>query len=274
MKNDREKSKRESKQRVYLFYKSKKEFRIFAKTFFIMIKQSFQNFLSKNNFQQLNPKVILFDMDGILFDSMPSHAKAWLKVMNENNLPFTESEVYLNEGQPAADTIDEVIKKTFGRKSTENERTEIYADKVKYFDELGEPKRMPFVIELLNLLKENGFSLGVVTGSAQPTLLENIEHHFPGFFRKENIVSAFDVERGKPFPEPYLKALQKLDVKPWEAVVVENAPFGVKASSAAQIYTIGVNTGPIDKNILTEYGADIVFDSMQELYEKWNEFGF
>ncbi|NLO69552.1 MAG: HAD-IA family hydrolase [Porphyromonadaceae bacterium] len=239
-----------------------------------MFKLSIQNFLTKNNFQQLNLKAVLFDMDGVLFDSMPAHAKAWLRVMNDYNLPFTETEAYLNEGQPGADTINEVFKRKHGRDSTEEERAEIYSVKVKYFDECGDPKPMPFALELLELLKEQELTLGVVTGSAQPLLLKNIEAYFPGIFKKEHIVSAFDVERGKPFPEPYLKSLEKVNLKPWEAVVIENAPFGVQASSAAQIYTIGVNTGPIDKSYLLDNGADIVFDSVKDLFENWGKFEF
>ena len=91
---------------------------------------------------------------------------------------------------------------------------------------------------------------------------------------KENIISAFDVTRGKPHPEPYLKALQRAGLEPSEALVVENAPLGVKSSSAARIFTIGVNTGPLDTNVLYKNGADLVLDSMHELFEKWDDFGF
>lgn len=239
-----------------------------------MFKLSIQNFLTKNNFEQLKLKAVLFDMDGVLFDSMPAHAKAWSRAMSEYDLPFAEIDAYLNEGQPAADTINKVFKRKHGRDSTEEERAEIYGVKVKYFDAYGDPKRMPFALDFLELLKEKGFTVGVVTGSAQPLLLKNIETYFPGIFKTEHIVSAFDVKRGKPFPDPYLKSLNTIQLKPWEAVVIENAPFGVKASSAAQIYTIGVNTGPIDKSILLDNGADVVFDSMEELFRNWEKFEF
>ena len=56
--------------------------------------------------------------------------------------------------------------------------------------------------------------------------------------------------------------------------MIENAPMGVQAAVAARIFTIGVNTGPLDSNVLTENGADLVLHSMQELYEKWSDFGF
>ena len=128
--------------------------------------------------------------------------------------------------------------------------------------------------DLLKKIKEKGYQLFVVTGSAQPSLLHSLQDHFPDIFEKENIVSAFDVTHGKPHPEPYLKALKKAGVNPWEAVVIENAPLGVQASTAAGIFTIGVNTGPLDDEVLTNSGAGIVLNSIPDLYEQWDSFGF
>lgn len=235
-----------------------------------MILQTKKYYLTKNNFQQIKPKAIFFDMDGILFNSMPSHSIAWVKAMNESGLPFTELESYMFEGQPGADTVNYIFEKKYGRESTKEERTNIYLLKSKYFDELGEPQRIPYVYDLLKKLKREGFQILVVTGSAHPTLLNNLQTYFPGIFEKENIISAFDVKQGKPNPDPYLEALKRAGVSPWEALVVENAPLGVKASSTAEIFTIGVNTGPLDKNMLLDYGANIVFDSMEDLYKEWD----
>jgi HAD superfamily hydrolase (TIGR01509 family) len=236
--------------------------------------KTIENYLTRNDYPELKPKAVFFDMDGVLFDSMPYHSVAWVRAMNESGLSFTEKEAYMFEGQPGADTVNYLYQKKHGCDSSEEERTAIYNLKGKYFDELGEPIRMPYAFEILQKLKEKGLMLFVVTGSAHPTLIDNIQHYFPGIFAVENIISAFDVPKGKPNPDPYLKALHKAAVQPWEAVVVENAPLGVKSSSTARIFTIGVNTGPLDRNVLTENGADVVLDSMQELFEKWDSFGF
>lgn len=58
-------------------------------------------------------------------------------------------------------------------------------------------------------VKKDGLILMVVTGSGQLSLLERLEHHYPGMFHKELMVTAFDVKYGKPNPEPYLMALKK-----------------------------------------------------------------
>lgn len=56
-----------------------------------------------------------------------------------------------------------------------------------------------------------------------------------------------------------------------EAIVIENAPIGVEAGVAAGIFTIAVNTGPLDAQVLLDAGADILFPSMQALCENWEE---
>ena len=85
------------------------------------------------------------------------------------------------------------------------------------------------------------------------------------------MVTAFDVKYGKPNPEPYLMGLQKAGVKPNEAIVVENAPLGVQAGVAANIFTIAVNTGPLPDSVLLCEGANLLLHSMQELSDKWPE---
>ena len=80
---------------------------------------------------------------------------------------------------------------------------------------------------------------------------------------------AFDVRYGKPHPEPYLMGLKKAGVEAHEAFVVENAPMGVEAGVAAGIFTIAVNTGPLDDQVLLDAGADLLYPNMTALAEDW-----
>ena len=83
-------------------------------------------------------------------------------------------------------------------------------------------------------------------------------------------MSAYDVKRGKPQPDPYLIGLQKAgNLQPWQGLVVENAPMGVRAGVAARIFTIAVNSGPLPNAILAGEGANIVFDRMTQLRDIW-----
>lgn len=120
-------------------------------------------------------------------------------------------------------------------------------------------------------IKADGLVPMVVTGSGQHSLLDRLSHNFPGMFHRELMVTAFDVKYGKPHPEPYLMALQKGGVKPNEAIVVENAPMGVQAGVAAGIFTIAVNTGPINGQVLLDAGANVLFPSMQAFCDNWEK---
>ncbi|MBR5052237.1 MAG: HAD-IA family hydrolase, partial [Bacteroidaceae bacterium] len=188
-------------------------------------------------------KAILFDMDGVLFDSMPNHAYAWSHAMTQFGLEMTAYEAYLHEGRTGSGTINILTQRYWGRDATPEEIERIYAAKANLFNALLKPKPMPGALEALTAAKQLGCKIVLVTGSAQVKLLESLEQHYPGFFREELMVTGFDVKRGKPDPEPYLMGLQKAGVKAEEAVVVENAPLGVESAKGAGIFTIAANTG-------------------------------
>ena len=85
-------------------------------------------------------------------------------------------------------------------------------------------------------------------------------------------MTAYDVERGKPHPDPYLMGLRKAGgLHPWEAVVVENAPLGVRAGASAGIFTIGVNSGPLPDKVLYDAGAHVVYRRMTQLRDHFEE---
>ena len=214
-------------------------------------------------------KAVLFDMDGVLFDSMPNHAYAWSHAMTQFGLAMTPEEAYMNEGRTGSGTINILAQRFWGRDATEEEKQQIYAAKSEVFNQCPEAKPMPGAWELLQKVKASGKTIVLVTGSAQDSLLERLNTHFPGVFTPDRMVTGNDVKQGKPFPEPYLMGLAKAGVKAEEAVVVENAPLGVEAAHAAGIYTIAANTGPLPDQVLLDAGADIVFPSMQALANSW-----
>lgn len=210
-------------------------------------------------------KAVLFDMDGVLFDSMPNHAYAWSHAMTEYGLQMTREEVYMNEGRTGSGTINMLAQRFWGRDATEEEKQLIYEAKSKVFNSLPEAKPMPGALETLQAVKTKGLKIVLVTGSAQTSLLEKLERSYPGFFHQELMVTGFDVKLGKPYPEPYLKGLQKAGIKPEEGIVVENAPLGVQAGHAAGIFTIAANTGPLADEVLKNAGANIVLPGMMDV---------
>ena len=131
---------------------------------------------------------------------------------------------------------------------------------------------MPGIIELMEQIQQVGISIGIVTGSGQRPLIARILKDFGKYVTHDHITTAYDVKRGKPNPDPYLMGLQKAGgIAPTEAIVIENAPLGVRAGVAAGIYTIAVNTGPLPDQVLLDAGANILFPSVKALSNSFNK---
>lgn len=233
-------------------------------------KESIEKYEQLQGHKALQLRAVLFDMDGVLFDSMPFHADAWSQVMTEAGFNFSREDVYMNEGRTGADTINTASIAQFGHPSTPEQIEALCKAKCDIFATYPPTPRMPGALELIEKVKACGLTPMIVTGSGTPTLLDRIQSNFPGLFDENHIVTSFNVKRGKPYPDPYLLALEKGGFAPNEAIVVENAPLGVTAGVAAGLFTIAANTGPLKDSILSDAGASLVFPSIQALCDEWD----
>ena len=208
------------------------------------MQEAISKYLSKHGFEAFKPKAVLFDMDGVLYNSMPNHACAWQQAMAQFGITMTAHDAYATEGARGIDTIRMMVKAQQGHE-----------------------------ISLEEAQKMCGMTIGVVTGSGQRPLLNRLLNDFGEFLDENHIVTAYDVKRGKPNPDPYLMGMQKVgDIQPWETIVVENAPLGVRAATAARCFTIAVNTGPLPDHSLTDVGADLLLPSLYRLCRQWDYF--
>ncbi len=214
-------------------------------------------------------RAVLFDMDGVLYDSMPNHAYSWHHAMKECGLEISEAQAFEWEGMRGVEVIKLLAKEQWGHTLTDDEAQEMYNVKARIFSTLPEAQMMPGAIDLLRKLDAGGRKIVVVTGSGQKVLLDKLVNDYDGLIQPDMIVSSKDVTRGKPHPEPYLKGLEKVGVSADEAIVVENAPLGIRAARAANITTLAVNTGPLPDSMLTAEGAAKVFPSMKHLSDEF-----
>ncbi len=218
------------------------------------------------------PKLVLFDMDGTLSDTMPNHAVAWTKTFEQLGVVFTAEDAYITEGARGVDTIRKYVFNHSGKTLSEGEAQEIYEEKARIFGTLPPPRLMDGALDLMEKAKAAGMKTGIVTGSAQRTLIASILDNFGKYVSEECIITAFDVKKGKPDPEPYLQGMKKCGgFKPNETVVVENAPLGVKSGHASGAFTIALNTGPLKDELLLNEGADLLFKSPRELSDNWEQ---
>ncbi|WP_314648394.1 HAD-IA family hydrolase [Prevotella multiformis] len=217
-------------------------------------------------------KAVLFDMDGVLYDSMPNHGIAWQRAMKEFGIHFTLEDSYATEGARGVDTIRRYAKAQLGKELSEAEAQKIYDVKARYFHEMPEAKIFDGVTDLMRKIKASGLKIGIVTGSAQRPLIERITRDFAEYVAPDQITTAFDVKRGKPAPDPYLTGLRKAGgYAPSECIVVENAPLGVRAGVAAGCYTVAVNSGPLPDSALLEEGADLLFPTIRAFADNWEQ---
>jgi HAD superfamily hydrolase (TIGR01509 family) len=236
------------------------------------VENSIKQYLEKHGFGQFSPKAVLFDMDGVIYNSMPNHAVSWHEAMADYGIEMPLSGAYEYEGMRGVETIKVLTRQQWGEAVSDEKAREMYSHKSALFAEHCQATPagiMPGIKALMQQIKDMGMKICVVTGSGQHTLLDKLLSDFDGLLRKELIVTAFDVTHGKPDPEPYIIGMRKCEVNPWEAIVVENAPLGVRAATAARCFTIAVNTGPLPDEMLASEGADLIYPKMTALSDDW-----
>ena len=236
------------------------------------MREEINQYLKEHGFGEFCPKAVLFDMDGVLYNSMPNHAVAWQKSMKQFGIQMTAADAYATEGARGVDTIRKYVLEQQGKEISSEEAQRMYDVKTEIFHHMPIAEIFPGVIDIMQKIKSAGMTIGVVTGSGQRPLIKRLLSDFQGFLTEDHIVSAYDVQRGKPNPDPYLMGLRKTgNYEPWQGIVVENAPLGVRAGSAANIFTVGINSGPLPDSALSDNGANIVLQRMTKLCDLWGE---
>lgn len=227
-----------------------------------------ESFLKARHYKSVQPLAALIDMDGTLYDSMGNHARAWQRMVSELGIECTYEEFFLHEGRTGAATIDIIFQRVYGRKATPQEHEEYYRRKTVYFSEMPPVTVMPGAKSMIDTLIRSDIKRVLVTGSGQSSLINRLNDDFPGAFLTQSRVTSRDVTKGKPHPEPYLRAMQIARVRPSQCIAIENAPLGVKSAADAGAFTVAVTTGPIPQEEMANAGASIIFPSMEDFADK------
>ncbi len=210
-------------------------------------------------------KAVLFDLDGVIADTMPLHYEAYRQAFAKYGIQVTPLEIYRTEGMPSME-VGKAIVKEKGARLTDEQVKDLIDDKREIYRALAakDAKAFPGVPETLRMLRENGIMLALITGSNSKSVARVIKRvGLDGAF--DTIVTGDDNARGKPYPDPYLKGMEKLGVSPDKCVVVENAPLGIQAARAAGVgYVIGVTTTLPEQYL---EGADDVMRSFADIEE-------
>jgi beta-phosphoglucomutase family hydrolase len=204
-------------------------------------------------------KAVIWDMDGVIADTAPYHLRAWQEVFRKRGKSYTEDDFRSNFGK----RNDAIIRNILGSKITLRELEAIATEKETSFRESARDniEPLPGAIELLQSLNKRSFSQAL--GSSAP--IENVrlvtrELGIEGLFQV--IVSGMDVKEGKPSPQGFLLAAEKLGIEPQDCVVIEDATAGVTAAKRAGMRCLAVtNSSPRSKLAR----ADLVVDTLEKI---------
>ena len=176
-------------------------------------------------------KAVVFDMDGVLFDTESMSSNAWMRLAKERGLgdigELTEDCI----GRNRTDIILQ-FKRRFGEGFDADGFLNAGRDLMnRYIAENGLPL-MKGAREILQYLKENGFAVGVASSSGRKTILRNLElSGLAGYFQA--VTGGDEVTLSKPKPDIYLEACEAVGVPPQKAIAVEDSPNGIRAAYRA-----------------------------------------
>lgn len=184
--------------------------------------------------------LVIFDMDGILADTGPIHYESWAKMAREDaKVEFTREFFEQTFGQQSIP----ITRKLVGQ-DVDQALVEKWADlKEQYYREMVKDKLepLPGAVELIKSLKKHDFKLAV--GSSGPP--ENVELLLNSLNIKQYfdvIITADDVKNGKPAPDVFLICAERLNLKPKNCIVIEDAPVGIEAAKRAGMSIIALTT--------------------------------
>lgn len=208
--------------------------------------------------QSFSCSAILFDLDGVLVDSIPSVERAWLKFAARHKLD-PEKVLKAAHGHRSIETIHLLMPDA----DAEAENVIVEQDEI---DDAAGLKPTEGAAELLAVLPPERWT--IVTSGTRP--LATARLRAAGLPVPQHLVAADEVANGKPHPEPYLKGAAALGIDPAQCIVFEDAPTGIKSARAASARVIGlVGTYPASQL----EGTDALVASLADVSVEVNKAG-
>ena len=203
-------------------------------------------------------KACIFDLDGVIVDTVEAHFTAWKTIAEELDINFTEKENELLKGVSRVESM-QIILDLGGVSLPDKEREQLIERKnelyVSIISSMTREDILPGVLDSLALLKEQNIACAIGSSSKNASrILDAID------LSKEfdTIVDGNHLKNSKPDPEVFLLAAEKLGLDPHECTVIEDASSGVEAAKRGGMHCIAIG----DEEVLKE--ADVIIPSMKE----------
>jgi sugar-phosphatase len=175
---------------------------------------------------------IIFDLDGVLIDANSVYERHWQAWAERNQVPFADI-LAVHHGRPAAQTVEIVAPHLDPQREAADYNRSLLAD-----TDLTGVLAFPGVAKLLSSLPADRWA--IATSAPLPVAIARLGHL--ALPQPDVLVTADDVARGKPEPDPYLMAARGLGYPPQQCLVIEDAPAGIKAATAAGTFVLAVTT--------------------------------
>ena len=206
---------------------------------------------------------VCFDLDGVLIHTMPDHAAAWLATARRRGLPVSRQEVYRWEGEPGLVTATRLLRRA-GKPAGLTAARAVLDDKERRFSDRVRRRRIRVPIawlDALRRLRADGFRLALVTGTSRG----EVDRAVPNIILRQFhvVVTGDAVRHGKPHPEPYRTACRRLRIPAASALVIENAPYGIRSARAAGAGAVIAVTSSLPASALR--GARVILDTGGQL---------
>jgi beta-phosphoglucomutase len=184
-------------------------------------------------------KGVLFDLDGVIVDTLHYHYLAWRHMFEKRGGTVSEQTVLLHEGRNSREILP-ILMEEAGVSIPEREWGAFIEEKRAYFRSIVQVGYYSNAFEVIDRLKERGFKVALVTACALKNMRHSLNVEQQAHF--DFIITGDEVPRAKPFPDPFLTAARQLGLEPEECLVVENAPLGIEAAKNAGMYCIAIET--------------------------------
>jgi HAD superfamily hydrolase (TIGR01509 family) len=209
----------------------------------------------------------VLDIDGTLVDTNYHHAIAWFRAFRQHGFVLPLWRIHRHIGMGGDQLVAALAGEGFDATQGDSVRA---AEKVLYMELIGEVQPLEGARRLIEDLKGNGHT--VVLASSAKT--EELEHYLTLLDARslaDDWTDSSDVEQTKPEPDLLLAALEKVDARAKDAVMIGDSVWDCRAAKRAGVRSVGVLTGGFSEQELTESGASAVYSAVEELRQSLDE---
>lgn len=207
-------------------------------------------------------KAIIFDMDGVILNSMPMHIHIWKNIFEKRGIKFNLKEFEKYNGTSTKEIAQRIIREhnlkevyhNIVKEKRESERK--FQDKIIFFKD---------TLSSLKKLRKQGYKLALAT-SAMPPMVKYVKKRFHFNLYFDAITSSVEVKHSKPSPDIFILAAKKIGIKNSECAVVEDSLNGIIAAKKAGMSAVAI-TNTFKKKVFIKK-ADLIINSLTELTKK------